>query len=240
MKPRLAVILAAGRGVRLASVGREMPKGFISICGETLIERSIRELRATGIERVVIVTGHLAARYADLARRLGEWVTLVHNPEYASTGSLVSLTCIGGVDEPYLLVESDVLYERRAPRLLMDSPHPDVLLASGPTGSGDEVYVGATDGHLVDLTKQRGELRGTYTGEFVGLTRVSPALHARLLSEAARLMAETQHVEYEAALVAAAGHHPLPVLLIDDLVWTEIDDATHLARAIADVAPRLD
>jgi choline kinase len=238
--PRLAVIIAAGRGVRLGAAGREAPKGFIQIGDVTLIERSIAALRAAGIERVVIVTGHLSAHYADLAGRLGAWVTLVHNPEYASSGSLFSLTCVGPLDEPYLLVESDLLYERRAPRLLMESPHQDVLLASGATGSGDEVYVGAEAGRLVDLTKRLGELRGVHVGELVGLTRVSPSLHARILSEAARLMAHTRQVEYETALVAAARHHPLPVLVADDLVWTEIDDATHLARALTKVVPRLD
>ena len=188
MTPRLAVILAAGRGVRLGAAGRRVPKGFIQIDGVTLIERSIGALRAAGIERVTIVTGHLPEHYVDLAGRLGASVTLVHNPEYASSGSLVSLTSVGAVNEPYLLVESDLLYERRAPRLLMESPHPDLLLASGPTGSGDEVYVGAEAGRLVDLTKRLRELRGAHVGELVGLTRVSPALHACILSEAARLM----------------------------------------------------
>lgn len=240
MTPRLAVILAAGRGVRLGALGRDTPKGFIQIEGTTLIDRSLAALRAAGIERVVIVTGHLSAHYADLARRLGAWVTLVHNAEYATSGSLVSLTSVGPLDEPYLLVESDLLYERRAPRLLMESPHPDVLLASGATGSGDEVYVGADAGHLVDLTKQLAELRGAHVGEFVGLTRVSPALHARILAEARSLLAHTRQVEYETALVAAARHHPLPVLVVDELLWTEVDDANHLARALATVVPRLD
>jgi 2-aminoethylphosphonate-pyruvate transaminase len=238
--PRLAVILAAGRGVRLGALGRETPKGFLQLAGTTLIERSIAALRDAGIERIVIVTGHLAAHYADLAGRLGAWVTLVHNAEYATSGSLVSLIAVGPLEEPYLLVESDLLYERRAPRLLMQSSSPDVLLASGTTGSGDEVYVGAEAGLLVDLNKQLAGLRGTRAGELVGLTRVSPALHAHILSEAGRLLAHTRQVDYEAALVAAAVHHPLPVLVVDDLLWTEVDDEKHLARALSTIVPHLD
>ncbi len=240
MTPRLGIVLAAGRGVRLGAQGQLAPKGFIEINGITLIERSLAALRDAGVERIVIVTGHLSDHYAQLARRLGAWVTLVHNAEYADSGSLVSLTAVGPIDEPYVLAESDLLYERRAPRLLMESPHPDVLLASGPTGSGDEVYVGADNGQLVDLSKRLAELRGTHVGELVGLTRVSPALHARILSEAERLLARTRHVEYETALVAAARHHPVPVLVVDDLLWSEVDDLNHLARATTTVAPRLD
>ena len=31
-----------------------------------------------------------------------------------------------------------------------------------------------------------------------------------------------------------------PVLVVDDLVWTEVDDPHHLSRALAIIAPRLD
>lgn len=239
MTPRLAVILAAGRGVRLGPLGREMPKGFLEIGGQTLIERSLSSLRDAGIERVTIVTGHLADHYGALAARLGSWVALVHNAEYAASGSLVSLTAVGAIDEPYLLVESDLLYEPRAPRLLLESSEADVLLASGATHSGDEVYVGAERGRLVDLTKQLHRLTAPRAGELVGLTRVSPALHAAILDEASHLLAETRHVEYEAALVAAARRHRISVLVVDDLVWTEVDDAAHLSRAMTTIVPRL-
>jgi choline kinase len=240
VKPRLAVILAAGRGVRLGPLGEEAPKGFLQVAGHTLIERSIAALREAGIERVLIVTGHLAEHYAALAARLGTWVTLAHNAEYATSGSLVSLLRAGDLKEPYLLVESDLLYERRAPRLLVESEHDDVLLASGATGSGDEVYVGAEDGHLVDLTKHRARLHGSLAGEMVGLTRVSPALHGEIRAQATSLLAGTRHVEYETALAAAARSHPVPVLVVEDLVWTEVDDAQHLTRAVTTIAPRLD
>ena len=239
MTPRLAVVLAAGRGVRLGDLGREIPKGFISLDGRTLIERSLAALRDAGIERVRLVTGHLAAHYEALAARLGDWITLAHNPDFACTGSLASLACAGPIDEPCLLVESDLLFDSRAPRLLVDAAAPDLLLASGPTGSGDEVYVAARDGAVTDLGKRRDTLDGPCVGELVGLTRLSPTFHALVLDEARRLMAETRTVEYEAALVAAGRRRRLPVLVVDDLVWTEIDDVHHLARATRDILPRL-
>ena len=239
MKPRLAVVLAAGRGVRLGERGRETPKGLLEVGGRSLIERSLDALRGAGIERVVLVTGHLADRYAELARRLGDQITLVHNPDFAASGSFVSLQRAGAIEEPYLLVESDLLFEARAPRLVVDAELDSVLLASGPTGSGDEVHVGVEHGRLVDLTKRRERLRGDWGGELVGITRVSPALHAEMLRRGAELLRGTPHVEYESALVAAAGREPVHVLRVDDLVWTEVDDVAQLDRATAVIAPRL-
>jgi 2-aminoethylphosphonate-pyruvate transaminase len=239
MTPRLAVVLAAGRGVRLGALGQEIPKGFIPMGGQPLIERSIDALRAAGIERVLIVTGHLEDHYRALAARLGPWVSLAHNPDFATTGSLASLACAGAIGEPYLLVESDLLYEARAPRLLVEAAEADLLLASGPTGSGDEVYVAAANGRLVDLTKRLDALRGPRVGELVGLTRISLALHAQVMAAAGRLFETTRMVDYETALVAAAERHPLPVLVVDDLVWSEVDDERHLARARTLILPAL-
>jgi 2-aminoethylphosphonate-pyruvate transaminase len=238
-KPRLAIILAAGRGRRLGVLGEEIPKGFINIGGRTLIERSIDELREAGVQRVRIVTGHLSHCYENLATRIGGAIELAHNPAYATTGSLSSLLCAGPIDEPYLLVESDLLYESRAPRLLMQAPDTDLLLASGATGSGDEVYVAAEDGRLTDLSKDLATLRGSRVGEFVGLTRLSPALHAEVVACAPDLLATGRPVDYETGLVMASRRHPLPVLVIPDLLWTEIDDEHHLARAVERVAPRM-
>jgi len=238
-RPRLAVILAAGRGLRLGARGEEMPKGFLEVGGQTLIDRSIRMLQAAGVERVRLVTGHLAGHYERLAARHGSGVTVTHNPDYANSGSLVSLLSAGALDEPYLLVESDVLYEAQAPRLLVEAASPDLLLASGPTNSGDEVYVAAEHGCLTDLSKRLDTLRGPRVGELVGLTRISPALDAEIRAQAAHLLAATRFVEYEQALVAASARHPLPVLVVEDLVWTEVDDEAQLARALAVIAPRL-
>ncbi|MEZ4280640.1 MAG: 2-C-methyl-D-erythritol 4-phosphate cytidylyltransferase [Myxococcota bacterium] len=68
-----ALVLAAGRGERL---GAAVPKAFVELEGQTLLERSIRALAATGrIERIVPVVspGELSAfdaigrRCADIA-----------------------------------------------------------------------------------------------------------------------------------------------------------------------------
>ena len=69
--PRLAVVLAAGRGVRLGALGEEMPKGFLRVTDVPLIERSIDALRAAGIDRIRIVTGHLRHYYELLAATMG-------------------------------------------------------------------------------------------------------------------------------------------------------------------------
>lgn len=234
-----AVILAAGLGVRLGNMSNERPKGFIELGGEPIIERSVRLLTAAGIARTVIVTGHLAEFYRALAARHPE-IELVHNPSYADSGAMYSLYLAR--ERPkhdFLLLESDLIYEQRALDALLAAPGRDVLLVSGTTHSGDEVYVEAAAGRLTGLSKQRGELRGEVIGELVGITRMSPACLAAMCAYAEPVFASTLKLDYERALVAAAGALPVRCLRIPDLIWTEIDDERHLERARTVVYPAI-
>ena len=80
------------------------------------------------------------------------------------------------------------------------------------------MYVGAKRGQLVDLTKCIEHLQGDRVGELVGLTRISPGLHAEILRQAEPLLARARQADYEAALVAAARRRSLPVLVVNDLI----------------------
>jgi 2-aminoethylphosphonate-pyruvate transaminase len=237
---KTAVILAAGRGIRLEELGTQIPKGFIRLGAVPIIEESIARLRDAGIDRLVIVTGHLDGYYRDLAARIGGRIELVHSTRFADSGSMYSLWLARDAvrGEPFILAESDLIYEARALASIMVSRSPDVLLVSGPTGSGDEVYVEADGERLVNLSKRRDDIGQVY-GELVGLSRVSPQLFQAMCAAAEERFGETLRMEYEQALVVAARTVRVECLLVPDLVWAEIDDAQHLERAARQVYPRI-
>jgi 2-aminoethylphosphonate-pyruvate transaminase len=238
---RTAVILAAGSGRRLGERGREVPKGFLRLGERPIIEESLERLRSIGIERVVIATGHLSHYYEELSARYDGLIHTVHNPDFARSGSLVSLWATRDeVTEDCLLLESDIVYERRALTALLDAEADDVILLSGPTGAGDEVWVSGSGGRLLSMSKQRSDLDGEILGELVGICRVSTGLMADLLRFAEEGMRTTLDLDYEMhGLVAAAKTHLIRCELVEDLAWCEIDDAAHLARAATEVYPRL-
>lgn len=234
-----ALVLAAGCGRRLGRRGESCPKGFIRLGERTLVEESIERLRSVGVRRVVIVTGHRSDRYDALARML-TGVETVSNPLYASTGSLASLGVgLSAVDGGFLLVESDLTYEARGLRALLDHPAPDALLVSGPTHSGDEVYVEGSGERLIELSKDRSSLGPSVVGEFVGITRVSAVFARRLREVIAALGPLAPRMEYERALVAASRAVPVGLCIVPDLAWSEVDDEGQLLRARTEVYPRV-
>lgn len=227
-----AVILAAGRGTRLAGHMDDRPKGFLKLGELPIIEESINRLVMAGIRDVLIVTGHCAGHYAELASRRADLVRTVHNPHFADSGSMYSLYCARGmVDGPFLLLESDLVYEPRALTHLLDHPAPDAILLSGATGAGDEVYVEVQDSQLLNMSKCPDALGPGVAGELVGISKISAALYRRMCVIAERAFATSLKYDYETDCLVAAGREQgiaCPVVL--DLVWGEIDDPSHLAR----------
>jgi choline kinase len=234
------VILAAGMGSRLKDVFSDAPKGFIEIGGETLIERSVRVLQERGIERVVIVAGHLAEWYRELAART-PGVEVVENAAFADTGSMASLAiALEDVDEDFLLLESDLFYDELAIDELMALSERDVLLASSPTGATDEVWVEAKDQALTHMSKQAAEVGEVY-GELVGILRISRALGRRLARAFEEFEAREGHgrMSYELdALLEALDDHSVHVHLMPGLLWGEVDYESHYHRVRDEVHPR--
>ena len=237
---KTAVILAAGMGTRLGETGKLMPKGFLQLGGRPIVEESIMRLAAAGIERVVIVTGYMSDRYQALADSYRGFVHTVHNPVFARSGSLYSLACArADLTEDFLLLESDLIYEQRALETLQKNGRGGILI-SGPTGAGDEVWVAANGGLLCDMSKHRSQLDGQVAGDLVGISRVSMNFFSALMKSSQRRLHENPMLEYEVdGLVPAARKHPLPCVLVDDLLWAEIDNADQLEAAQTRIYPAI-
>ena len=236
---RTAIILAAGMGVRLKERGKLTPKGCMCLGGKTIVEESVLRLLAVGIDRIVIVTGHLAEQYEPLQDRYHQTVQLVHNSHFADSGSMYSLYCARDcVDEAFLLLESDLVYERRALITCLEHPSDNVLLLAGLSKTSDECFVETRDGCLVAIGKSRESLGAEVPGEMVGICKISRSLYSVMLEAAEQCFRTTRHVDYETdCLVAVAGTVSIACPSVEDLVWCEIDDETHLIRARNEIYP---
>jgi choline kinase len=238
---RTAIILAAGEGKRLRDEFRDCPKGFLRLGARPIVEESVIRLAAHGIADVIIVTGYAGEHYSTLARGYPGLIRTVHNPDFARSGGMYSLYCARALTEgPFLLLESDLIYEPRALRELLDHPAPDAVLLSGPTGAGDEVFVETSGGRLLNMSKDRGRLGAGIAGELVGISKISGELFGIMQRIAAEAFHRSLAYDYETdCLVAAARERPVICPLLPDLVWGEIDDSAQLRRARELIYPRI-
>ncbi|MEP2533054.1 phosphocholine cytidylyltransferase family protein [Shimia sp.] len=237
-----ALILAAGRGVRMGPRGRLTPKGLLEINGIPLVARSVDLLRSRGIERIRIVTGHLSDQYETLFAGRDD-IELIHNPAYDQTGSLQSLmTGLNGLSGHIVLLESDVIYEARA--LSPVASNQTRMIVSGQTNATDEVYVwsrtGATGTPSFDtMSKDINAQPHAHYGELMGITCFSAPQVERLRAAATSVLAENPKSDYEAAVIELARDTDIEAVLLEDLAWTEIDDEAMFARAVDTVWPQI-
>src|SRR5260370_29589975 len=60
-----AVILAGGKGTRLAEMASDLPKPLVPVLGAPVLDYQIESLRRSGVTDVTIVVGHLGQQIKD-------------------------------------------------------------------------------------------------------------------------------------------------------------------------------
>jgi len=234
-----AVIVAAGLGTRLKERTVSIPKGFLELGGIAIVEWSVQKLLACGIEKIIIGTGYRAEAYNELAKKYPA-IQTVFSADYETTGSMATLSlCAPFVSGDFLLLESDLIYDSIGLSVLCNEIHENVILASGATNSGDEVYLESVkDSFLKALSKNRAELSSIY-GELTGISKISPALLSAMCAYYEKKRAETPKLDYERAIMACTDKHPVFIRKIEYYVWREIDDESHLEMAQKEILPRI-
>jgi 2-aminoethylphosphonate-pyruvate transaminase len=238
-KIRKAVILAAGMGERLINVMSDKPKGFIQFGEKSIIEESIDKLLYFGIEDIVIVTGYLSHFYEDLIDRYS-FIETVTNQKYAVSGSMYSLYCARGlIGEDFLLLESDLIYEPKALKELLNIPERDAILVSGYTNAGDEVFVETRNNNLINMSKEKGRLNNI-AGELVGISKVSFGLYKEMIALCQKEFQSNLMLDYETdGFVRAAKVRDIYCHTIEELAWCEIDDQRHYDNAKERIYPMI-
>ena len=241
-----AVILAAGIGRRIGNVTEGKPKILLSFGDRSLLERHLTMLRAVGISEITVGIGHGAELIKSELAQLGETgVELVHNPNYQQ-GSIVTLSCLCEVmtrGGDVLLMDGDVLYDRRMLKRLTDSQQGNLFLLDRDVEIGEEpMKLAIRDGQPVDFRKTL-EKEHDYYGESVGFFRFDQTLARDLCEAAAEIIAAGQHNEYmeeairNVLLASAPGR--ISFEDVTGLPWIEIDFAEDLIRAEIRILPLL-
>jgi L-glutamine-phosphate cytidylyltransferase len=156
-----AVILAAGRGLRLMPHTRKTPKCLLEVGdGRSILEHQLSAIETVGgVDKVVLVLGHRATTVegslARISRRVP--VEVVFNPLFKESDSLFSLWLAMHRQGPeFLVMNGDTVFKPDSLSQLLDAPSSDVhLLVSRPDQIRDDaVKVVTSDGWLLNLGKE--------------------------------------------------------------------------------------
>lgn len=115
------VIMAGGKGTRIAELFPDIPKPLIPVDGMPILEREIRSLASQGFKDLILTVGYLADKIKEY---FGDGSQLGVNIEYfveetplGNVGALFQLRDKIG-DEPFLLLNADAAFDVDFNRML--------------------------------------------------------------------------------------------------------------------------
>ena len=236
--------MAAGMGTRFGKYTEIIPKGFVEFKDKAMVLRSIDTLIDCGIERIIIGTGYHREKYEALMESYPQ-IECVFSPRFAETNSMYTLwNCREAVGaEDFLLLESDLVFEKKAIRDLIDCDYGSAMLITPVTKFQDQYYVQKNGNcELVNCSTDENAIQPS--GELVGIHKLSNEFFRNVIAEYEKVIEEKPKLGYEFQLLLTSqkgvsgelGHEAvMNVLKLDGLQWYEIDDPDDLAWAEAHV-----
>ncbi|NFN80109.1 winged helix-turn-helix transcriptional regulator [Clostridium botulinum] len=210
-----AVILAAGRA---RDFGK--PVGMLEIEDFKLIDRTLNILKENGINKITIITGYESSCYEEYFKN-NKNINLVKSDKYKWTGTMYSLSLAREyVKDDFLLIENDLIFEKRAIKELIESNSRDCILLTNESGSGDEAFVEIRNNHLFKMSKDIHQFN-RIDGEMIGITKVSHKLYQMMLEEFKDNI--NSYLNYEYVLLDVARDYNIGFVKIDDLAWGDAD-----------------
>ncbi len=235
---RTAMIMAAGMGTRFGQYTELIPKGFVKVGGIPMIVRSIDTLLSCDIERIVIGIGYKQEVYEELKTDYPMLETCF-SPRYAETNSMYTLYNTREIlgNDDFLLLESDLIFEKQAIMSLLECPAADAMLITPVTKFQDQYYVEHDDNfRLSSCSVNKNKLNAK--GELVGIHKLSGSFYKIMCADYASIVDEQPNLGYEYELLRiSCSQSPVYVHKVEGLKWYEIDDISDLEYAEKYIVP---
>ncbi len=246
-----AIILAAGMGRRLGELTSHNTKCMVSVNGQTLIDRMLKQLSTLNLKRIIVVIGYegeklkkfIGNRYDNLN------IKYVENPIYDKTNNIYSLALASDLlqEDDTLLVESDLIFDDNLFRLVTDDPNPNVALVAK--------YQSWMDGTMVKIDEDRNIVNFVPKKAFnyaeadqyyktVNIYKFSKDFsrnkYIPFINAYCKALGPNEYYEQVLQVIVSLDKSNIKALPINDEKWYEIDDVQDLDIAEAIFAEEKD
>ncbi len=230
-KPKVAVILAAGAGTRMAG---SQPKPLTKVLGLTLLERVILTLRDAGIERFRVV---VSENRAPIETSLRNWnkgrdlnIELIDCPDWSDGNGHSAAAGARGLKEPFLLSMSDHIFDRKIAEKLIAAARqsPDqAFLATDDDIDGvfdldDATKVSHHDGVITSIGKQINDYDSIDVGLFYMPSWFADRANEQIGQEAHSLSQIMQSLIGDGDLLSCS---------VSSLMWQDVDNVDMRSEA---------
>ena len=219
-----AIVLVAGMSTRIRALTQGLPKSFLKIGDESLIDRTLRLLRGAGVENITLVTGF----EADVFRDAFPECNFVHNPDFATTNTSVSLSLALNArkdakeaeDNTVMVVNGDVYYAEGILQAMLARSEHTLAAVKRHDLCEEEVKVFVEGDRITRIGKHLEETMSY--GEAFGIYQLNPRFQKYMRQEL-NVMGNRKIFYEEAMDRLLGGGHDIRLHDVGDAIVQEID-----------------
>jgi len=232
------VIMAAGRGQRIREISRDMPKGFLEINEEPLIDIVLNKFIKKNLRDIIIVVGYKKEMFE--AHLIDKNIKFVHNPFYDAGQVLSSfwfaLPFINN-NQDLIFCHADTIYEDDILDDLIKTPG-DIVMSVSETAVDEEAmkFILSNDkSHIIRVSKDISIEKAQ--GEFIGLCKISSKVLSSLKKKTTELISNSDnrircYFEDALQLLYTQEGYIIRPCYTNENKWVEIDDVIDYKRAL--------
>ncbi len=236
-----AIIVAAGRALRMHPISDGIPKCLLKVGKKTtILGHQLQNFRACGIKEIVIVTGYCEEQLREFCENR-KGIKFIYNPFFDITNIMVSLWFAreemkGG----FIFSYSDILYDREILKDLLANKNDMVMVVDKKKTDEESEKVLVDYRGLIKEVSKNVSPKEAY-GEFVGLVKLSKKGAGLLAQELDEMVREGSLASYLTRAFERLARKGYPVHLSSTKgrPWIEIDFPEELERAKKEIFPRL-
>lgn len=235
-----AVILAAGMGRRLKELTSNATKCMVEVNGETMIEKSLRNLDNLGIlKKIIFVVGYEGDKLIEYINTLGikTPIEYIENDIYYKTNNIYSLYLAKDrlLEDDTLLLESDLVYEESVLRKIVDNPYPSLVLVSKFESWMDGTCITLDENDNITSFFGKKEFDFADTKEYYKTVNIykfskefSTVHYVPFLEAYCKALGHNEYYEQVLKVIIFLDNPEIKACRLDGEKWYEIDDVQDL------------
>ncbi|MDO8509350.1 MAG: phosphocholine cytidylyltransferase family protein [Nanoarchaeota archaeon] len=231
-----AIILAAGKSTRLHPLTLDKPKCLLELEeGMAIIDHQINTLRETGLEEIIVITGHNSDK---IHSHLGDSVEYRFFPDFAKYNNMHTLHSIKeDLNDDVVIMYSDVLFGKDLLEKCIQSKDDFSLLVHNKEVLKDTARVKMKADSVVDIGNHIPVAEGH--GNFIGIAKYSKHGINLLLQEIEKRISDPRYNNdyYIIPLIELAKSNKIGYELANNSPWIEMDFEADYIKAKNEIYP---
>jgi choline kinase len=234
-----AIILAAGKSIRLYPYSQDLPKSLIPIGEKPILRYTIDALKMNGIFDILLVAGFQGQKIRETFKND---VRYIFNPFYTISNILASLwAAYSEMKSPLMILYGDILFDSNIIAELIQDPNEISLVITASSIDNESEKVIVKDEFVSEIGKEI-LISSNEIFEFAGIIKFGQE-GVRILHDTIEEMAQEEgFLEMQLpALIQRLIHkgHQISFQITSANKWIDIDFPKDIRRAEDEILPQL-